>query len=191
MFEREAWWTQYQKRVVASGSTPEAAERHVANLRACHLPPPGAPGNISFTEYLASQEATADSRVVVRGRKSARRGEAAYVASLPPEETPLEARLKRTGHYDVVVKRLQQLVGRVKRGQTLTENFADGSRDGWVLRQALATRLAYGDNVVDWDKRSTKRERLALVESLLEALGASLTPPARRGGWAVSGRRVA
>jgi len=190
MFEREEWWTRYQKRVVASGSTPDAAEKHVADLRACGLPPPGAPGNISFTEILASQKATADSPAVVRGRKSARAEKSHYVASLPPEETPLEARLKRTGHYDIVVKRLQQLVGRVKRGQTLTENFADGTREGWVLRQALATRLAYGDNVVDWDKRHTKRERLALVESLLEEIGASLTPPPRRGGWSV-GRRVA
>ncbi len=186
MSQREKQWQQYRQQAVASGSTPTEVDARIANFRAMHLPPPGSPGIIPFAEILPTSKVSAGSR-----RVSGRGAVSHYAVRLEREASPLEARLRRSGKYEETVRRLRQLLGRVRRGEMLVHSFADGTTAGWDVRNALATRTGYGENVVDWDKGHTKRERIALVESVLEDLGAPAATNRRKGGWAVSGARSA
>lgn len=64
------------------------------------------------------------------------------------------------------------------------DNIGDGEAISWHARDALTHRLGVGEFVANWDgrKHRTQSERIALVDAVLEELGADK----RRGGWSVS-----
>lgn len=100
-------------------------------------------------------------------------------------ESPYAARSERRGELRAVVAGLLEVRRGAQRGSSLLGIVADGTTEGWRLREALTN--AAGAPLARWDGEQyrSQADRLALVERALDLYG-YVRP--RRGGWSVGGR---
>lgn len=113
------------------------------------------------------------------------RGRRAGAIRIKKSESPYAARSERRGDLRAVVAGLLEVRRRTQRGESLVGIVADGTPEGWRLREALTN--AAGAPLLRWDGEQyrTQADRLALVERTLDLYG-YVRP--RRGGWSVGGR---